>query len=81
MYKRQLLDGILRRADDRLNSLEQAVGIELFHRALELADVVFEMVCNELGHIVGQIESQQIGLAADDRHPDVYKRQECPLSG
>ena len=63
-----VLDGVLRRADRRPDVLQQAVGVQLLHRALELTDVRLEPVRDVLRHVVRQIETQQVGLAAHDGH-------------
>ena len=51
-----VLDGVLRYADDWLDAFQHVVGVQLLDGAFQLADVVFEVVGNELGHILGQIE-------------------------
>ena len=50
-----VLDGILGHADDRLDALQHVVGVQLFHGAFQLADVVLQVVGDELGHILGQV--------------------------
>ena len=70
-----VLDGILCHADDRLDALEHIVGIELFDRAFQLADVIFQMVGDELGHVLGQIEVEKLRLALDDGHAGLEIRR------
>ena len=61
-----ILDGVLRHADHRLDALQHIIGVQLFHCALQLADVVFQVVGNELCHVLGQIQMQQLCLALHD---------------
>ena len=51
-----VLDGILRHADDGLDALQHVVGVELFHCTFQLADVVLQVVGDELRHIFGQVK-------------------------
>ena len=48
-----VLDGILGHTDDRLDALQHVVGVQFFYSAFQLADVVLQVVGNELGHILG----------------------------
>ena len=61
-----ILDGVLRHADHRLDALQHIIGVQLFHCALQLADVVFQVVGNELCHVLGQVQMQQLCLALHD---------------
>ena len=70
-----VLDGILRHADDGLDALQHVVGVELFHCAFQLADVIFQMVGDELGHVLGQIEVEKLCLALDDGHAGLEIRR------
>ena len=70
-----VLDGILCHADDRLDALEHIVGVELFDRAFQLADVIFQMVGDELSHILGQVEVEKLRLALDDGHAGLEIRR------
>ena len=64
-----ILDGILGHADHRFDAFQHVVGVQLLDRALQLPDVVLQMVRDELGHIVGDVQPQQFRLAPDDGHP------------
>ena len=55
-----VLDGILGHTDDRLDALQHVVGVQFFYSAFQLADVVLQVVGNELGHILGQVQMQKL---------------------
>ena len=63
-----VLDGILCHTDDRLDALEHIVGVQLLDGTFQLADVVFEVVGDELGHILRQVEMEKLCLPLDDGH-------------
>ena len=70
-----VLDGVLSHADHRLDALQHVVGVQLFHGAFQLADVVLQVVGDELGHILGQIQVQKLCLALDDGHAGLEVRR------
>ena len=63
-----ILDGGRRHADAGGNTLQHIVGVKLFHCALQLADVLLQMVGDIFRNVIRQIQIQQFGLALDDRH-------------
>lgn len=60
-------DRVLRDDDRRVGALQELVGLELLDGALKLADVRLKAVGDVLGHVVGDLDVQQLRLAADDR--------------
>ena len=62
----RVLDGRRRHTDAGLNALQHIVGVQFLDRALQLADVLLQVICNVLGHIVGQVKIEQLGFAFDD---------------
>ena len=71
----RILDRGGRHTDAGLDALQHIVGIQLFDGALQLADVLLQMVGDVLGHIVGQVKVQQLGLALDDGHAGLKIRR------
>ena len=67
-------DGVLGNGDGGRRIGQQLVGFELFHRSLQLADVVFQPVGDVFRHLVGNLNIQQLGLAADDGDPGLKIR-------
>ena len=70
-----VLDGGHGHADAGGDALQHIVGVELFDRALQLADVLFQVVGDIFGHVVGQVQVQQFRLALDDGHPGLEIRR------
>ena len=64
-----VFDGGGGHADAGGDALQHIIGVELFYRALKLADVLLEVVGDVFRHIVGQVQVEQLGLALDDGHP------------
>ena len=62
----RVLDRRRRYADARLDALQQIVGVQFLDCALQLADILLQVVRNVLGHVVRQVQIQQLGLALDD---------------
>ena len=62
----RVLDGGGRHADAGGDALQHIVGVQFFDRALQLADVLLEVVGDVLRHIVGQVQIQQLRFALDD---------------
>ena len=57
---------LLRRRDGDLFVIEKILRLELFDRALELADIGFELGGDELADLVGEVDVEQLRLALDD---------------
>ena len=70
-----ILDGGGRHADAGGDALQHVIGVELFHRAFQLADVLFQMIGDVLRHVVGQVQVQQFRLALDDGHAGLKIRR------
>ena len=62
----RVLDRRRRHADARLDALQQIVGVQLLTAPSSWRMFCFQVVRNVLGHIVRQVQIQQLGLALDD---------------
>ena len=71
----RVLDGGGGHADAGGDALQHIVGVELFHRALQLADVLLQMVGDVVRHIVGHVQLEQLRLTLDDGHPGLEVRR------
>ena len=61
-------------ADDRLDALRHVVGVVLTAPS-SWRMLFFQVIGDELGHVLGQIQVEQLGLALDDGHAGLKIRR------
>ena len=61
-----ILDGCGRHTDTGSNAFQHVIGIQFFHGAFQLADVLLQMVGDVLRNIVGQVQVEKFRLALDN---------------
>ena len=70
-----ILDGGGGHPDAGGDAFQHIVGVELFHGAFQLTDVLLQMIGDVFRHVIGQVQVQQFRLALDDGHAGLEIRR------